>query len=193
MICLNVWIFFFFQFAAIFLFLFFSLIRFQFNLSCPLIVMLQQWWQLIIRRSRTITTTPTKLVIKQVPVYSAVTRVTAGNPLCFFFPRQDKFPPFNFCSEEEFAAWSSTSLLHEERCCLSLGTRFITASKQKCCEEGEKKNKTTKPFGGLWRRCCINTRWQTLKKAQSKQRARRADSGDKGSHEGHWYCLIAHY
>lgn len=36
-------------------------------------------------------------------------------------------------SEEEFAGWGSTSLLHKERCCISLGIRFITASKQESC------------------------------------------------------------
>lgn len=42
----------------------------------------------------------------------------------------DEFPS---SSKEEFAGWRSTSLLHKECCCISLGMRFITASKQGSC------------------------------------------------------------
>lgn len=48
----------------------------------------------------------------------------------FLLPRQHWTSSLPLSSEEEFAGWGSTSLLHKKRCCISLGIRFITASKQ---------------------------------------------------------------
>lgn len=42
---------------------------------------------------------------------------------------RDEFFPSS--SDEEFAGWRSISVLFKERCCISLGIRFITARKQR--------------------------------------------------------------
>lgn len=55
---------------------------------------------------------------------------------CLSIMRSTSFflPPFQTLdeSEEEFAGWRSRSLLHKQRCCISLGKRFIKANKQEC-------------------------------------------------------------
>lgn len=61
-------------------------------------------------------------------------------------PQEHPPPPAKISSlpssrQEEFAGWGSTSLLHKERCCLSLGTRFITASKTRALRDKKKKKK----------------------------------------------------
>lgn len=85
--------------------------------------------------------TTTHLVTKQPPnyytVYSDVTDITPPprpKPLT-------KISSLPSSQQEEFAGWGSTSLLHKERCCLSLGTRFITASKTRAPRDKKKKKK----------------------------------------------------
>lgn len=105
--------------------------------------------------------------------------------------------PLSFKLRREFTGWGSRSLLHKERCCISLGIKFITASKQESrANRIEGIPTLSSTLSHTHKHTHAHTYTADKQEAQSKQKLREMIQETKGyikDSDTMWLLIIVHF